>query len=589
MLTPLEDNMEQTQQSVRSWWFRRWLCKLQDVWKSTQVSHRGAYTSRRARALERYCHTASLTRVFTVCVLTPVPVLGFVVAIELLPLSPPSDGWRGNSAWVLRYVFVFVLLTLSCLQQASGFLTSLNVTLGQALAITWICVSCYFIVLLAIMAVWVFPVPFVFELTGGVYSVIFVVCIVVVFGGQTLVKTPKLSTQMRVLYKVSMLEGSMCFVYPAFSAAFRALDGGWQLAFFVVLYGMKVLMRVSAASVYCSATKDEEDRAKLRSRLPEFVVFTTDLFHLVYLMTCLQGPQISVWTAAILVVADILTSGFRVYRLLHRPLMVLILGPPERRRSSTRRSLSAVMPIPDPPISTVKEIPSTYDSVSRVASRIIARASSLKLAQRSLSRSRVSHTSKSSRRSLSRSHPAIVLSQNGDHNEKKRSETFPTQETSDDFTRFQTLSMIEYFILVEYVSCAIPLMIGVYTTVLAHLPNAVYYPSLANITPRHLHEIQVNVAVYVVLQLLSMLVLSEVLRRRLQFSVMHQLAFVLETAAADIQAKFAMFIPYCFFFFLEHNGTSLNSTELLLLLTYHTMYVRYFKGVDFTFRFAWMH
>ncbi|KAL3657940.1 hypothetical protein V7S43_017145 [Phytophthora oleae] len=579
--------MEQSQQSVGA--CRRWLGRLQDVWESTQVSHRGAYTSRRARALERYCHTASRTRVLTVCVLTPVPVLGFVVAIELLPLSPPSDGWRGNSAWVLRYVFVFVLLTLSCLQQASGFLTSLNITIGQALAITWICVSCYFIVLLAIMAAWVFPVPFVFELTGGVFSIIFVVCIVVVFGGQTLANTPQLSTQMRVLYKVSTLEGAMCFIYPALSAAFRALDGGWQLAFFVVLYGIKVLMRVSAATAYCS-TKDEDDRIKLRSRLPEFVVFTTDLFHLVYLMTCLQGPQISVWTAAILVVADILTSGFRVYRLLNRPSIVLILGPPERRRSSTRRSLSAVMPIPGPSISTVAEIPATYDSVSRVASRILTSASSLKLAQRSLSRSRVSHTSKSSRRSLSRSHPAIVLSQNGDHSENKRSEAFPSQDISDEFTRFQTLSMIEYFILVEYVSCTIPLMIGVYTAVLAHLPNAAYYPSLANITPLQLQETQINVAVYVVLQLLSMIIFGEVLRRRLQFPVMYQLAFVLETAAADIQAKFAMFIPYCFFFFLEHNGTYVafarNHATEVVFYSYH---IDVFKGVDFTFRFAWMH
>lgn len=95
--------------------------------------------------------------------------------------------------------------------------------------------------------------------------------------------------------------------------------------------------------------------------------------------------------------------------------------------------------------------------------------------------------------------------------------------------------MTEYFILVEYVSCIVPLMIGIYTGVLAQLPNAVYYPSLANISPRQLQDSQRNVAVYVVFQALSMLLFGKILRCRLQFPVMHQLAFVLETAAADIK------------------------------------------------------
>ncbi|KAH7479992.1 uncharacterized protein KRP23_6775 [Phytophthora ramorum] len=285
----------------------RLLRTLVEAWECTQVGHRGMYTAPRVRALERYCLTVSRTRVLAVCLLTPLPVLGFVVVMELLPLSPPSDGWRRNSGWILRYVFVFCLLTFSCLQQASSFTTTLNVTLGQSLAIVWICVSSYFIVLLAIMAVWVFPIPFVFELTGGVFGGVFVVCVVVVFGGKTLKKTPKLSAQLRVIYNVSAVEA-----------------------------------------------------------------------------------------------------------------------------------------------------------------------------------------------------------------------------------------------------------------VLSRLPNAVYYPSMATASSLEFQESQINVAVYAVVQILSLIVFGEILSCHLQFPIMHQLAFVLETAATDVQAKLAMFIPYCFFFFLEHNG------------------------VDFSFRFAWI-
>ncbi|KAE9343519.1 hypothetical protein PF008_g9651 [Phytophthora fragariae] len=321
-MSPLENDANNTQQAIGTVQGRM-LRRLYQAWECTQVSRRGAYTARRTRALERYCHTASVTRVLAVCLLTPVPILGFVVAMEMLPLNPPSDG--------------------CCLQQASSFLTTLNVTLGQALAITWICVSCYFIVLLAIMDVWVFPVPFVFELTGGVFGVVFVVCVVVVFGSQTLTRTPKFSTQMRVVYSISAVEGAMCLVYPAFSAAFHVLHGGWQLAFILLLYFLKVLMRFLMVLACCSS-KDMEDKVRLQSRLPELVAFSTEIFHLVYLMTCLQGPHIPVWAATTLVLIDVLTSAFSVHRIIRRPAMTLILGPPKRSSVPGRRSLSAVVP-----------------------------------------------------------------------------------------------------------------------------------------------------------------------------------------------------------------------------------------------------
>ncbi|KAE9011913.1 hypothetical protein PF005_g10386 [Phytophthora fragariae] len=368
-MSPLENDANNTQQAIGTVQGRM-LRRLYQAWECTQVSRRGAYTARRTHALERYCHTASVTRVLAVCLLTPVPILGFVVAMEMLPLNPPSDGWRRNSGWILRYVFVFTLLTLSCLQQASSFLTTLNVTLGQALAITWICVSCYFIVLLAIMDVWVFPVPFVFELTGGVFGVVFVVCVVVVFGSQTLTRTPKFSTQMRVVYSISAVEGAMCLVYPAFSAAFHVLHGGWQLAFILLLYFLKVLMRFLMVLACCSS-KDMEDKVRLQSRLPELVAFSTEIFHLVYLMTCLQGPHIPVWAATTLVLIDVLTSAFSVHRIIRRPAMTLILGPPKRSSVPGRRSLSAVVPVSGPPASALPPSPSGIsDTVSSKLDRI---------------------------------------------------------------------------------------------------------------------------------------------------------------------------------------------------------------------------
>lgn len=125
--------------------------------------------------------------------------------------------------------------------------------------------------------------------------------------------------------------------------------------------------------------------------------------------------------------------------------------------------------------------------------------------------------------------------------------------------------MAEYFLLIEYVKFIIPAMYGVFQFALVRLPNATFYPSLASATQQDLYHSQTNMAVFVCMEVVSLTAFIVFLHRRLRFSMLHQLAFVLETAADDIQAKLAMFIPYCFFFFLEHNG------------------------VDYTFQFTWTH
>jgi hypothetical protein len=58
----------------------RW---LMNIYRSTEVVHRGAYTGRRALALARYYHTASGVRAQVVCFLTPIPNLCFVLAMEI--------------------------------------------------------------------------------------------------------------------------------------------------------------------------------------------------------------------------------------------------------------------------------------------------------------------------------------------------------------------------------------------------------------------------------------------------------------------------------------------------------------------------
>ncbi|KAG2863915.1 hypothetical protein PC118_g4471 [Phytophthora cactorum] len=344
------------------------------------------------------------------------------------------------------------------------------------------------------MAVWVFPIPFVFELTGGVFGAVFMGCVVMILGRQTIAKTP----QARVLYNVSAVEAAMCFVYLVFSAVYHVLNGFQQLALILVLYVLKVFTRLSMANACCSST-DEEARIQSLARLPERVVFTANLFHLVNLITCLQGSRMSIWTIGTLVAIDTFSSAFSVKRLLHRPKMVLICTLP-RDSKVIWRSQASVVPLNGPPVTAIPTKQPIDTITHGQFSHLLAR--------------------ESFRQSLPR-----------EEDKKPPANHVTTTSCGSRHSR---------------------------------LPNAVFYPALANTTPKELKASQFDVAVYAMLQIVSLIVFEQILCRRLQYSVLHQLGFVLETAAADIQAKLGMFIPYCFFFFLEHNG------------------------VDFSFQFAWM-
>ncbi|KAJ8558735.1 hypothetical protein ON010_g8714 [Phytophthora cinnamomi] len=417
----------------------------------------------------------------------------------------------------------------------------------------------------------------------------------------------------------------------------------------MVLFLLKVVMRFIMAYALRRGKGGVSDEERWRTRLPEVVVFSTELFRVLYLTACLQSQNVTTGATIGLSLFDATGLVISVRRLLQRCKMVLVRKPvsQSRRESggpayhslrdyvlvarpllsatqslrnivtgfkptlSTSRSLKSIVSMPgtvlpfSPPTpgpssviipisgrfslqlnrttgpvlgttipSTRRLSPIESNTSARFSSRrrssianvssgrrlsaVITSIAHLKLARRSSSRVS-SQPGQSANRSNSRvsqaerkknrpSHPILRLT---------------TEEIAAEVSRLETLSMTEYFLLIEYVMFIIPAMYCIFQFALARLPNAIYYPSLANATQQDLYRSQTNMAVFVTMEIVSLTAFIVFLHRPLRFSVLHQLAFVLETAADDIQAKLAMFIPYCFFFFLEHNG------------------------VDYTFQFTW--
>ncbi|EGZ05397.1 hypothetical protein PHYSODRAFT_533504, partial [Phytophthora sojae] len=179
---------------------------LYSAWERVQVSRHGAYTARRARVLKRYVHSASTARVLTACALTPLPVLAFVLLQELVPLDEPQAGWRANYRWFIRSTVIFMVLTLSYVQQGVIFLAPLKVSRKQTLIITLSTTVAYFVVLVTVSTAWVFPIPFACVLTTAVFTLVFFGLFVAVIGNRTLTNTPRLSAHARIWKGVLIVE-----------------------------------------------------------------------------------------------------------------------------------------------------------------------------------------------------------------------------------------------------------------------------------------------------------------------------------------------------------------------------------------------
>lgn len=95
-----------------------------------------------------------------------------------------------------------------------------------------------------------------------------------------------------------------------------------------------------------------------------------------------------------------------------------------------------------------------------------------------------------------------------------------------------------------------------YMAVMAFLPNRIYYPQLATLDATNLLHTLLRILVYGFIELLSLLILDWLMWRKMKFSPMAQLAFVLEAQWKSIQAKLILWVLYTVQSSLQHYGTA---------------------------------
>ncbi|KAE9012877.1 hypothetical protein PR002_g14686 [Phytophthora rubi] len=129
----------------------------------------------------------------------------------------------------------------------------------------------------------------------------------------------------------------------------------------------------------------------------------------------------------------------------------------------------------------------------------------------------------------------------------------------------QVLFLTEFMLLVEFTEVLIPFIYASYLTMLYYLPNRRFYPHLAYLTDKELRSRVGNVLGYGILELGSLVLLLIVLNRLVYRHSLQQLVFVLEKEFLMVQPKLILWVTM----------TMQSSLPQL--------------GVDFSFKFEWLH
>uniref|UniRef100_K3WJK9 Uncharacterized protein n=1 Tax=Globisporangium ultimum (strain ATCC 200006 / CBS 805.95 / DAOM BR144) TaxID=431595 RepID=K3WJK9_GLOUD len=540
--------------------------------KGLKLGLHGHYSIERLCALHEYTKTKSYLHVTIVCVLMSMPPLLSVVILEMMPLHDPSAGWNNNTVfWIRSFVGIFII-SVGVVFQLQAMAPAASLNLRQCLLLSIVAASSYVASLLLIAEYVAFPVPF--TLVAGVPA--WALCL---FPGMALaigVARLKHDTTLRAQFlrfgNKIMLESNFMVIYPVYSLVFLSLSGASQFFFMFVLQIIKLILKKSMVKLI----PDMED-------LVPVVVISVDLFNALYQSKCMQSAGSLLATSGIIAV-DAVQNLFVLRGLFRNMEEVMVAG---QLSVSSKGLLAHVLALVDDP-DTI--------AVDALLGVRVAASPSLRLPDQQKKLIDRLHTAQQIHLDSEISPPAMIsfkpatvpiaparatsmasasVSPAPVTESVKLDPTAPMFPVKADIScaektlfikkTLQLLFKCELVLLVEYIESAISLLYAIYLLILYHLPNAKYYSEMAEVTPSELQSAVLGIVVYAFLEALSLIAVHCVLRWKFNMSALHQMAFVFQTDWLVIQSAFMAWVIMILQFTLEHNG------------------------VDFSFRFKWVH
>jgi hypothetical protein len=547
--------------------------KVAVSYTSLQISHRGMYSIERLQAFEAYCEKTCAARALAVCVLTPVPSLLAIVLIECIPLCDPELGWQANYMFWLRFFLSGVVVAIGSICQVTDMIARVRLSVLQCIGVAVVSMAFYIATVLGVAIVWVFPVPFGVVLGIGPCFAILLAILILTIGLNVFKENPGLSQELKLQIYVLGTEGFIAVVYPALNSLYLKASPTSRAGLVLLMPLTKLIMK----NIVARASSHLEDY------VPVIAVFSIEVFNALYVATCMQATK-STLAIVVIIALDAINGALSFYSLLGRCRAI---------QQQQRLSRSTDSKAPGELLSTVKTASRQLRVFQTKTGKLIrVRAprslglgadadhvlDSLLTRQMQLTR----HGSRAPSRSASRpgagsrgsasvqpkndvkplkltAGPEWLLHQPTIHRLLQEQQRAELVEST-----LQLLFHCEYHALVEYVECAVPMLFGVYLSLVCQLPVHRYYPHTRDMAPGQLEGMLMNLLVYVAFEMLSFVAMNVALKRKFNMSALYQLAFVLETHMVQLQSRMFVWIVFTLQFTLQH------------------------YGVDFTFSFAWV-
>lgn len=275
------------------------------AWQATQVEFHGQYSAPRLLELIKYLEHSTPVHVLAVVLVTPLPCLLNVIAMDLIPLSPPDAGWKANWTFWLRAFGFTCIATLSnfTMHQRAMGLPSIA-TRKMAVVIVFISLG---VALSSIgMAVAIgFPVPFLAMLTGLPWTLFFQGTIAIVWGSY-IRQNPRVGDDRHEFSKIISIHGLMVIVYPVYYFVYQKLgptaQGGFSLMLPVIKTGIKNVI---------------SKRFRILSDLrPEETVLTIEVFSALFVAFSMQNSS-SLLPVVLLTTVDVVHAVVSVFDIHH--------------------------------------------------------------------------------------------------------------------------------------------------------------------------------------------------------------------------------------------------------------------------------
>ncbi|KAG6970575.1 hypothetical protein JG688_00004788, partial [Phytophthora aleatoria] len=248
-----------------------------------------------------------LTHAVIVCVLSPLSALLVTLAIDCIPLRPPSDGWRENYAvWIRLLLTIFAEALGVPLQVRAVIIPGTISTIGAVIIALGTPISSVLATVM-VAAMWKFPIPYGYVIMLNLYVLFFVMYMFLVIGPRVLASSPMLREQIKSELFIMANQSGVAVSYPIFSAVFNHLSGV-QLTLFIFV--MPLIKFITKQNIANSATSFYEYVGLI-------LVFSVDLFNVYYVAICMQASK-SMSTTLILMGIDSIHVILALRTIFHR-------------------------------------------------------------------------------------------------------------------------------------------------------------------------------------------------------------------------------------------------------------------------------